>query len=304
MVYNLAMTFRRWPTSIETSTLKERATEFSKRSIKGPSKVEALQWVLRLMDLTTLEGADTEGKVRALCQKAMYPNYRVKSLPHVAAVCVYPKMVPVAKACLEGSPVRVASVATAFPSGQVPLELKIEETEAAIALGADEIDMVISRDEFLRGKLERVFDEVAQIRTLCEDVTLKVILETGELGSLEFVREASFLAMEAGADFIKTSTGKLPVAASLPVMLVMLEAIQDFEMETGRVVGIKPAGGIRSAKESIAYVLMVKEVLGSDWLTPDRFRIGASSLLNDVLMRLEEEETGHYQSPTYFSVSC
>lgn len=280
---------------------EERAARFTRRSIKRETKQEALRLAISMCDLTTLEGQDTPGKVEQLCAKARRPDRSEPEL-QVAAVCVYPNLVPVAKNALRGSGVLVASVATGFPSGQYPLELRVRDTEAAVADGADEIDMVINRGAFLAGRLGQVVDEIAAIRQACGPASLKVILETGELGSYDAVRRASWLAMEAGADFIKTSTGKVQPAATMPVTLVMLEAIRDFAWETGREVGMKPAGGIRSAKEAVHYLVMVRETLGNGWMTPTRFRFGASALLNDLLMQLEKERTGRYQGADYFSL--
>ena len=281
--------------------VNERAARFQARSIKKASKVEALHTVLAMIDLTTLEGQDTPGKVRQLCQKAMHLHDALPDLPNVAAVCVYPTMVGVAKRALESTDINIASVATAFPSGMAPRQIKLEETRIAVDEGADEIDMVISRGAFLQGEYGFVFDEIAAIKEACGDAHLKVILETGELGTLDRVRRASVLAMHAGADFIKTSTGKIQPAATLPVTLVMLQAIRDYFHETGRMVGMKPAGGISSAKLAIHYLVMLKETLGNAWMTPDWYRFGASSLANDVLMQLQKQATGVYQSADYFS---
>ncbi len=281
--------------------VEERAAALGKRSIKKASKVTGLRLAITMMDLTTLEGKDTPGKVRSLCQKALHPLDRDPSIPPVAAVCVYPNMVPVAKACLAGSPVKVASVATAFPSGLSPLPLKLDDVRRAVEFGADEIDMVIDRGAMLAGDFARVFDEIAQIKEACGPAHLKVILETGELGSYDVVRHASELAMAAGGDFIKTSTGKITPAATPAVLLVMLEAIRDHFYATGRRVGMKPAGGIRTAKQALHMLVLVKETLGDAWLDPDLFRFGASTLLNDVLMQLEKERTGAYQGGDYFS---
>jgi deoxyribose-phosphate aldolase len=244
---------------------------------------------------------DTPGKIRALCRKARSPHSRISEVPPVAAVCVYPTLVAVARAALEGSPVKVASVATSFPSGQSPFGLRIDEVKRVVAAGADEVDMVLSRGAFLAGRTREVADEIAAVKEACGAVHLKVILETAELGTYDQVRRASHLAMAAGADFIKTSTGKLAGAATLPVVLVMLEAIRDHFLKHGRAVGMKPAGGIRTAKQAWHYLAMVKETLGDEWLTPERFRIGASSLLNDVLMQWARLDSGRYQSPVYFS---
>jgi deoxyribose-phosphate aldolase len=279
----------------------ERVARFRSRSIKAASKVEALRLILSMIDLTTLEGQDTPGKVRQLCQKAIHLHDAMPGLPHVAAVCVYPTMVGVAKAALAGRGIHVASVATAFPSGQAPLSVKLDDTRTAVEAGADEIDMVISRGEFLAGRYDRVFDEIATVKDACGSAHLKVILETGELGTLDRVRRASVLAMHAGADFIKTSTGKIQPAATMQVTLVMLQAIRDYFRETGRMVGMKPAGGISDAKLAVHYLVMLRETLGNTWMTPDRFRFGASSLANDVLMQLQKQATGVYQSADYFS---
>jgi deoxyribose-phosphate aldolase len=281
--------------------VRERAARFQTRSIKTASKVEALRMILSMIDLTTLEGQDTPGKVRQLCQKAMHLHDALPDLPHVAAVCVYPTMVSVARKALGSKPIKIASVATAFPSGMAQRQIKLEETRIAVEDGADEIDMVISRGAFLQGEFACVFDEIAAIKEACGDAHLKVILETGELGTFDRVRRASVLAMHAGADFIKTSTGKIQPAATLPVTLVMLQAIRDYYHETGRMVGMKPAGGISSAKLAIHYLVMLKETLGSAWMTPEWYRFGASSLANDVLMQLEKQATGVYQSADYFS---
>jgi deoxyribose-phosphate aldolase len=288
--------------SVDAVALEERAATLAKRSIKKDSKLQAFELAVRMMDLTTLEGADTPGKVAALCSKAMRPDPSDPSVPSVAAVCVYPNLVPVAVARLRGSSVKVASVATAFPSGQSPLAVKLADVREAVALGADEIDMVIDRGAFLSGRYAKVFDEVVQVKEAIGDVHLKVILETGELGTYDNVRRASLLAMAAGADFIKTSTGKINPAATLPTALCMLEAIRDVHDETGRVVGFKPAGGVRTAKQAIQHLVLVHETLGPDWLTPDRYRIGASSLLNDVLMQIAKQRTGVYQGKDYFTV--
>ena len=254
-----------------------------------------------MIDLTTLEGQDTPGKVRQLCQKAMHLHDSMPDLPHVAAVCVYPNLVGVAKSVLGGSTIRVASVATAFPGGMSSLDVKLDETRLAVDAGADEIDMVLSRGAFLAGDHAYVFDEIAAIKQACGDAHLKVILETGELCSLDRVRRASVLAMHAGADFIKTSTGKIKPAATMSVTLVMLQAIRDFFTQTGRMIGIKPAGGIASAKLAVYYLVMLRETLGNAWMTPERFRFGASSLANDLLMQLAKQATGAYQSADYFS---
>jgi deoxyribose-phosphate aldolase len=281
--------------------VNERVARFTSRSIKKSSKVEALELILSMIDLTTLEGQDTPGKVRQLCQKAIHLHDALPGLPHVAAVCVYPTMVGVARKALEDTGINVASVATAFPSGQSSLEVKLNDTRLAVEAGADEIDMVISRGAFLAGDFRYVFDEICAVKEACGDAHLKVILETGELGTLDRVRRASVLAMHAGADFIKTSTGKIQPAATMQVTLVMLQAIRDFYYETGRTVGMKPAGGISNAKLAVHYLVMLHETLGNAWMTPQWFRFGASSLANDVLMQLMKQSTGIYQSADYFS---
>jgi deoxyribose-phosphate aldolase len=286
---------------IDQVGIEERVARLNKRSIKKESKIQALTMALSMIDLTTLEGMDTPGKVIQLCQKAKEPHADLAELPTVAAVCVYPNMVGVAKKALRGTDINVASVATAFPSGMSTLESKLEETKNVVEDGADEVDMVISRGEFLKGNYTYVYDEIAAIKEACGEAHLKVILETGELQTYENVRKASDLAMHAGADFIKTSTGKVKPAATQPVTLVMLEAIRDYFYDTGRMVGMKPAGGIRKAKQAIQYLVLVKETLGTDWLTPDYFRFGASSLANDLLMQIVKQKTGVYQSPDYFS---
>ena len=286
---------------IDAVGIQERVTRICTRSIKGESKLQALDLALRMMDLTTLEGSDSDGKVRQLCNKALRPYTELPNIPSVAAVCVYPNRVALAKNILKNSSISVASVATAFPSGMSSLQIKLDDVEYAVSEGADEIDMVISRGAFLSGEYNRVYDEIAQIKQACGSAHLKVILETGELGSLENIRMASDLAMKAGADFIKTSTGKISPAASMPVVLVMLQAIRDNYNSTGVKVGMKPAGGIRSSKQAIQYLVMVKETLGIDWLNPSLFRFGASSLANDVLMQWVKEKTGRYQSLNYFS---
>jgi deoxyribose-phosphate aldolase len=282
--------------------IEERVARFCARSIKKDSKVQALKLALSMIDLTTLEGQDTAGKVTQLCQKAMHLHSACPDLPHVAAVCVYPTMVGVARRALRGhDDIKVASVATAFPSGMAPLSIKLEETRLAVEEGADEVDMVISRGAFLQGEYQRVFDEIIAVKEACGQAHLKVILETGELGTLDRVRRASVLAMHAGADFIKTSTGKIQPAATLPVTLVMLQAIHDYYHATGRKVGMKPAGGISKAKLAIQYLVMLRETLGAGWLTPEWFRFGASTLANDLLMQLVKQQTGVYQSGDYFS---
>jgi deoxyribose-phosphate aldolase len=287
--------------TVDKVMVEERAAALGKRSIKKAAKIAGLKLVIRMMDLTTLEGKDTPGKVRSLCAKALRPMDSDPSLGPVGAVCVYPNMVPVAKQALAGSPVRVASVATAFPSGLSPLDIKIEDTRRAVEYGADEIDMVIDRGAMLAGEYAKVFDEIAAVKEACGKAHLKVILETGELGTYDVVRKASEIAIAAGGDFIKTSTGKIQPAATPPVTLVMLEAIRDHYKATGRKIGMKPAGGIRTAKQALHYLVLVKETLGDDWLTPELFRFGASVLLNDVLMQLEKERTGNYQAADDFS---
>src|SRR6266536_2733264 len=288
--------------SIDQVAVEEGAGTLAKRSIKRESKVFALDLAVRMTDLTTLEGADTPGKVAALASKAIRPDPSDDDVPSVAALCIYPNLVPTAVERLRGSSVKVASVATAFPSGQSPLEAKLDEVRWVVEQGADEVDMVIDRGAFLAGRYAKVYDEIVRVKEACEGTHLKVILETGELGTYDNVRRASLLAMAAGADFIKTSTGKLPSAATLPVALVMLEAIRDVHEETGRVVGMKPAGGIRQAKQAVQYLVQLHETLGPEWLTPDLYRLGASTLLNDVLMQIRKEKTGRYQSPDYFTV--
>ena len=287
--------------AVDEVGVNERVARFCSRSIKTTAKVEALKLALSMIDLTTLEGQDTPGKVRQLCQKAIHLHDALPGLPHVAAVCVYPTMVGVAREALEGHDINIASVATAFPSGMAPLNVKLEDTRMAVAEGANEIDMVISRGAFLAGEYGFVFDEIAAIKEACGEAHLKVILETGELGTLDRVRRASVLAMYAGADFIKTSTGKIQPAATMQVTLVMLQAIRDYFRETGRQVGMKPAGGISNAKLAIHYLVMLKETLGNAWMTPAWFRFGASSLANDLLMQLMKQSTGVYQSADYFS---
>jgi deoxyribose-phosphate aldolase len=288
--------------SVDQVAVEQRAAALATRSIKRESKLFALDLAVRMMDLTTLEGADTPGKVAALSSKAMRPDPADLTVPPVAAVCVYPNMVPHALERVRGSGVKVASVATAFPSGQLPTELKVEEAARVAELGADEIDMVIDRGAFLSGHYAKVYDEVRRVKEVCGRAHLKVILETGELGTYDNVRRASLLAIAGGADFIKTSTGKIQPAATLPVTLVMLEAIRDVYEETGRRVGMKPAGGIRQAKQAVQYLVQLHETLGPEWMTPDLYRLGASTLLNDVLMQIRKERTGVYQSPDYFTI--
>jgi deoxyribose-phosphate aldolase len=288
--------------AVDQVGVEERAASLAKRSIKKQSKVAALRMAVSMMDLTTLEGADTPGKVEALCSKARRPDPADPEVPPVAAVCVYPTLVAVAKHALAGSGVKVASVATAFPSGQASMAVRLADVADAVDAGADEVDMVINRGAFLAGRYREVFEEILMVKESCGAARLKVILETGELGTYDHVRRASMLAMAAGADFIKTSTGKIQPAATLPVTLVMLEAIRDFHDRTGRMIGMKPAGGVRTAKQSIQYLVLVNETLGPAWLTPEWFRIGASSLLNDCLMQLAKERTGRYQSSDYFTI--
>ncbi|MEM9402654.1 MAG: deoxyribose-phosphate aldolase [Pseudomonadota bacterium] len=288
-------------TTVDEVGVNERVARFQSRSIKKDTKIDALKLTLSMIDLTTLEGQDTPGKVRQLCQKAMHLHDAMPGLPHVAAVCVYPNMVGVAREALAGSDINIASVATAFPSGMSSLDIKLEDTRMAVEAGANEIDMVISRGEFLAGNYQAVFDEIVAVKQACGDAHLKVILETGELKTLDRVRKASILAMHAGADFIKTSTGKIQPAATMQVTLTMLQAIRDYFYETGRMVGMKPAGGISNAKLAIHYLVMLHETLGNAWMTPEWFRFGASSLANDVLMQLMKQQTGVYQSADYFS---
>jgi deoxyribose-phosphate aldolase len=288
--------------AVDAVALEERAATLAKRSIKQESKLQALELAVSMMDLTTLEGADTPGKVAALAAKAIRPDPADPSIGSVAALCVYPNLVPTAKARLAGSGVKVASVATYFPSGQAPLEVKLLDVRDAVAAGADEIDMVIDRGAFLSGRYAKVYDEIVQVKEAAGEAHLKVILETGELGTYDNVRRASLLAMAAGADFIKTSSGKINPAATLPVALCMLEAIRDVHDETGRVVGFKPAGGIRASKQAVQHLIVVHETLGEQWMTPDLFRFGASSLLNDVLMQIRFLKTGRYQSLDYFTI--
>lgn len=289
------------PPPVDAVAVEERAASLGKRSIKKAAKVAGLKLAVTMMDLTTLEGKDTAGKVRQMCQKALRPLEEDAEIGPCAAVCVYPNLVPVAKETLRGSSVKIASVATAFPSGQSPLAIKLDDTRRAVEFGADEIDMVIDRGAMLAGDYAKVFDEIAATKEACGQAHLKVILETGELGSYDVVRKASELAIAAGGDFIKTSTGKIQPAATPAVTLVMLEAIRDHYYATGRRIGMKPAGGVRTAKQCLQYLVIVKETLGDAWLTPDLFRFGASALLNDVLMQLEKERTGRYQAAEDFS---
>jgi deoxyribose-phosphate aldolase len=288
-------------TVVDQVGVEERCARFTTRSIKKETKVQGLKMVLSMIDLTTLEGKDTEGKVKQMCYKATHLHDILPGLPNTAAVCVYPSMVKTAKDALKNTNVKVASVATAFPSGQSTREIKIADTKFAVDNGADEIDMVISRGQFLKGNYNFVFDEIATIKEACGKARLKVIFETGELSTLDNVRRASEIAIDAGADFIKTSTGKISPAATMPVTLVMLEAIRDHYYKTGVMIGMKPAGGISTAKSALHYLVMVKETLGMAWLSNEWFRFGASSLANDVLMQLMKEATGVYQSSDYFS---
>ncbi|MDE0585961.1 MAG: deoxyribose-phosphate aldolase [Planctomycetota bacterium] len=279
--------------TIDKVAIEARASAFTTRSLKGAAKLRGLHMVASMIDLTTLEGKDSAEKVRALCAKAMSPDPHISS-PQVAAVCVYPSWVALAKKELRGTGIHVASVATAFPSGQLPIKLRLQEVRQAVLDGADEIDMVINRGAFLAGEYSKVSDEISAIKTACGKAHLKVILETGELETYDDVRRASEIAITAGGDFIKTSTGKVAPAATMPVTLVMLECIRDHYLKTGKMVGMKPAGGISSAKLALHYLVMVKETLGDAWLSPDWFRFGASSLLNDVLLQLHKIESGHY----------
>lgn len=280
----------------------DRVGRITARSIKKESKMQALKMTLNMIDLTTLEGADTVGKVKQMCYKAHHLHDEIPNLPTTAAVCVYPTFVNLAVNELKGSGVKVASVATAFPSGHSSMEIKLQDTKIAVDNGADEVDMVISRGKFHQGEYNFVFDEIAAIKEACGNARLKVILETGELGTFDKVRRASDIAMDAGADFIKTSTGKIKPAATLPVTLVMLEAIKDYYYQTGRMVGMKPAGGISTSKLALQYLVMVKETLGGNWLSNEWFRFGASSLANDVLLQIAKQTYGNYQSKDYFSI--
>ncbi len=286
--------------TVDQVYVDERAAALGRRSIKNGAKIAGLELVVSMMDLTTLEGKDSPGRVQALCEKARWPHADpvVRSC---AAVCVYPKFVALAKAALAGSTVKVASVATAFPSGASMLAVKLDDVRSAVAAGADEIDMVIDRGAMLAGRYDTVFDEIERVKAVCGRAHLKVILETGELGTYDLVRRASRIAMLAGADFIKTSTGKVQPAATPGVALVMLEAIRDFYSESNRRIGLKVAGGIRTSKQALHYIVLANETLGDAWLTPDLFRIGASGLLNDVLMQLEKQRTGAYPSGDQFT---
>lgn len=288
--------------AIDKVGVEERVARFQTRSIKNESKMQGLKMVLNMIDLTTLEGKDTPGKVKQMCYKAAHLHDQFPGLPTVAAVCVYPSMVNIAKTALKGTNIQIASVATAFPSGQSTLEIKLNDTKFAVEQGATEIDMVISRGKFLAGEYNFVFDEIASIKEACGNARLKVILETGELVTLDNVRKASDLAIYAGADFIKTSTGKIQPAATMQVTYVMLMAIKDHFNRTGQMVGMKPAGGISTAKLALHNLVMVNEVLGPKWLTNEWFRFGASSLANDVLMQILKTDSGHYQSSDYFTI--
>ena len=288
--------------AVDAVGLEERAAGLARRSIKKDAKRWALDLAIRCMDLTTLEGVDTVGKVVALCAKAVRPNPVDPTVPSVAAVCLYPHLVPTAVAQLAGTGVKVASVAGGFPSGLAPLSTRLQEIRDAVAMGADEIDIVLNRSLFLGGRYAEAFEELLAAREAAGAARLKVILETGELGSYDRIRQASTLAMASGADFIKTSTGKIGVNATLPSALCMMEAVREFHRDTGREVGVKVAGGVRASKQAIQYLVLVHETLGVAWLTPDGFRIGASSLLNDVLMQLDTQRTGRYQGPDYFTI--
>ncbi|MEC8603233.1 MAG: deoxyribose-phosphate aldolase [Bacteroidota bacterium] len=287
--------------SVDKVGIEDRITRIKARSIKKEAKIEGLKLALSMIDLTTLEGADTDNKVKQMCYKARHLHDDYPNLPTVAAVCVYPNFVETAVNQLKGSEVKVASVSTAFPSGHSSLEIKLEDTKIAVESGADEVDMVISRGRFHKGDYGYVFDEIAAVKNVCGNARLKVILETGELGTFDKIRKASDIAIYAGADFIKTSTGKIQPAATLPVTLVMLEAIKDYYYNSGKMVGMKPAGGISNAKLALQYLVLVKETLGNRWLTNSWFRFGASSLANDILMQLMKQSTGAYQSKDYFS---
>ena len=288
--------------SIDKVGVEERVSRFQTRSIKNKSKLQGLKMVLNMIDLTTLEGKDTPGKVKQMCYKAQHLHDLHPGLPTVAAVCVYPSMVAIAKKELRNSSVKIASVSTAFPSGQAPMDIKITDTKFAVDAGADEIDMVISRGKFLSGEYNYVFDEISSIKEACGKARLKVILETGELATLDNVRKASDIAIYAGADFIKTSTGKIQPAATMQVTYTMLMAIRDYFDETGIMIGMKPAGGISTSKLALHNLVMVKEILGEAWLNNHWFRFGASSLANDVLMQILKTETGLYQSSDYFTI--
>ena len=292
---------RRRLAPVDRVGVDERAAVLGKRSIKAESQQQAIRMAISMVDLTTLEGQDTPGKVAQLAAKAVCPAPERPEIPSCAALCVYPTRVPDARRALDGSGVAVASVATGFPSGLTSMELRLEETRQAVAAGADEIDMVISRDAYLSGDDQRVVTEVEEIKAACGPAHLKVIVEADELGGYDHVRHATLLAMEGGADFVKTSTGKVGKGATPGATLVMLEAVRDYAHRHGRAVGMKAAGGVRTSKQAINLLVLVKETLGDEWLTPDRFRIGASSLLNDLLMQYKHETTGRYQRPENFS---
>jgi deoxyribose-phosphate aldolase len=279
-----------------------RVADLGTRSIKKGAKLHALDLAVRMTDLTTLEGADTPGKVRSLCAKGLRPDPTDPDVPPVAAICIYPDMVPVARDALRGSSVKVASVATAFPSGRATMDVKLADVRSAVDAGADEVDMVIDRGAFLAGRYGEVLEEIQRVKAACGPAHLKVILETGELATLDNVRRASWLGMIGGGDFIKTSTGKVQPSATLPVTLVMLEAVRDFHELTGTRIGVKPAGGIRTAKDAVKYLVVVHEVAGPAWLTPDLFRFGASSLLNDLLMQRHKQLSGRYDGPDYVTL--
>ena len=289
-------------TAVDQVGVEQRVDALKRRSIKKASKLWALDLAIRMMDLTTLEGKDTPGKVRALCVKGMHPKPGDPTIPSVAAICIYPSLIPEAKEVLKGSSVKVASVATGFPSGQTFLDIKLAETRQAVEAGADEVDMVIDRNAFLTGDYRTVFDEIVEVKEACGDAHLKVIFETGELQTYDNVRRASWLAMMAGGHFIKTSTGKVQPAATRPTTLLMLEVVRDWYRATGQRVGVKPAGGIRTAKDAVAYLVLVAETVGEEWLQPHLFRYGASSLLNDVLRQRQKLRTGHYTGADYVTI--
>ncbi len=282
--------------------VEERAAKLATRSIKTTAKKEGIDLSIRMIDLTTLEGMDTKGKVKTLCAKARRPDPLDNSVPSVAAVCVYSDLVSIAKENLTGTNIKVAAVATGFPAGRVSLAAKLQDTNDAVSQGADEIDMVIDRGAFHEGRFFDIYEQILTIKEACKSAHLKVILETGELKTYDNVKKASWIAMLAGADFIKTSTGKVQPAATLPVTLVMLQAINEFERATGKIIGMKPAGGIKTTKDAMKYLVLVKETLGDRWLTPDLFRFGASSLLNDLLMQRQKLKTGAYSGPDYVTV--
>jgi deoxyribose-phosphate aldolase len=299
---NALAEFLRGLPGVDAVGADQRAASLATRSIKAESKRRAIDLAISMIDLTTLEGADTQGKVKAMCAKARHPDPLNSEVPHVAAVCVYPDLVAIASKELVGSGVAVASVATAFPAGRADLQTKLSDTRFAVSQGATEIDMVIDRGAFLSGDYLKVYSEIVATKSACGNAHLKVILETGELATYDNVRRASWLAMIAGADFIKTSTGKVTPAATLPITLIMLEAVRDFREQTGRMVGVKAAGGIRTAKDAIKYLVLVNETCGPDWLTPQYFRLGASVLLNDLLQQRQKMITGHYSGPDYVTI--